>query len=338
MRVLFLTYPWIGLNQGGLQFQIRHTEKSLTKIGIEIEYFDPWCDKIDHIDICHFFALDQSLLPFAKRLKERRKPYVCSPVFNKFKLSLRKEKIKKTLSTFVPGLLNYYQFYDSILRGAGKIFPLNLEEKTHLSGLFDISDDKFKIIPNGIDKTFQRSNPQLAIDKFGCKDFVLEVGSIGPRKNQLTLIRAMKNLPYKLVLVGPFETGCVGYIESCKREAGENIIFAGSIHNTDPLLASCYSAAKLFVLPSFSEVMPLTLYEAAQAGCQLIASYNFPIDHTIEEYVSRIQPNDVVGLSKLIGEKMNQKTIPVLKSLASQMPTWDDVAYSINEEYKKLIG
>src|SRR5262249_55193271 len=136
------------------------------------------------------------------------------------------------------------------------------------------------------------------------QDFVLNVASIEGRKNQLSLIAAMKNLPYPLVIIGKATSEQEDYMNNCRKEAGSNVLFTGGLAHDDPLLASAYAAARLFVLPSSSEVMPLTLYEAAIAGCRVAVSRNVPIAPSIAPMIPTFDPSDIQELAACITREM----------------------------------
>ena len=42
MKVLFITYPRIGLGHGGFEIQIEKTCQELRHIGVEVLLYDPW--------------------------------------------------------------------------------------------------------------------------------------------------------------------------------------------------------------------------------------------------------------------------------------------------------
>ncbi len=57
---------------------------------------------------------------------------------------------------------------------------------------------------------------------------ILCVARIEGRKNQLNLIRALANTPYRLILIGAVDTNQKDYYQQCKQAAGPNIEFIDS--------------------------------------------------------------------------------------------------------------
>lgn len=223
-----------------------------------------------------------------------------------------------------------------MLKMADRVIALNDLERELLISSLKLQSNNCVVIPNGISKRFVDGDPAVFEREYGIKNFVLEVGSIWRCKNQLSLIRAVSDLDYNLVLIGSSAKND-DYEARCRAEAGDNVFLTGHIDYNDPLLAGAFAAAKLFVLPSYSEVMPLTLYEAALAGCKLIASRNFPVADEISDYVPRVDPDDIVGLRKLIDKEMQSDADPALKEKVAAMPDWLDVAKSIRSVYEDVL-
>ena len=109
---------------------------------------------------------------------------------------------------------------------------------------------------------------------FSEKQFVVSiVGSICPRKNQLSLIKALSSLPdnIHLLLVGPFfnddyESFIMGMVNDLGLKS--RITFTGHLDD----VVSVYEASDVYCLPSSSEGMPNSLLEAMSAGLPSIAS------------------------------------------------------------------
>ncbi len=341
MKVLFICRPNIGLSKGGLQGQIYRTAKGLEKRGIEVIFHDSWKNQIKDVDICHCWSSDPHMVYHVKEAKKSGIPVVISPVFMRFLEPLLKVMLEYRLAKLVPGLFTPQKIQHHMFRACDKVIALNMEEKKVLQRIFKLNKKSLEVIPNGIDQKFAKGDPELFKKKFGIKDFVLQVGYIESRKNALTTIKAVKNLPYKLVLVGGWEMRDQCYVEQCKRAANGNVIFTGHIDYDDPLIASAYAAAKVFVLPSFSEVMPLVVYEAAQAGCKLVLSDTYPCSELIKDHVLFANPNRPGQFKKQIetamsGPRKNRNN--TLQDIALSMPSWQDISDQIIATYSSVLS
>ena len=148
----------------------------------------------------------------------------------------------------------------------------------------------------------------------------------------------MAHLPYRLVIVGGAMLGHNAYAEKCRAAAGKNVLFTGRLAYEDSLLPSAYAAAKVFVLPSQSEVMPQCLYEAAAAGCKLIVSRNIPVAPSIRDHVDTFHPDKPAELAKLTEKAMAPQGDGGAARVPFRMRTWQDVADQIIGIYEELLG
>ncbi|WNM57994.1 glycosyltransferase family 4 protein [Candidatus Nitrospira allomarina] len=338
MKVLFLTYPRIGLNRGGLQIQIEETAKGLVQRGVEVIFYDPWRNQIPDVDICHVFSIDGSAISHVQRSLATGKPVIVSSVLNLFHLHPLLMRMKVLSSAFIPGMYSDLKRANLMLHAASRVIALNENERNLLSTVFSLPSERIATIPNGLKASFATADPLLFEEKYGVKDFVLNVASIEERKNQLTLICAMKRMPYPLVIIGNIRSEQEEYISRCRAQANKQVIFTGSLAHDDPILASAYRAAKLFVLPSFSEVMPLSLYEASIAGCRVIASKNVPVASPLQHLISVFDPHSPEGLASLITTEMEKPRSEELQSVALEMPSWQQVCEQIHDCYESALS
>ncbi len=332
MRVLFLTYPRIGLNRGGLQIQIEETARSLSKLGVDVVQYDPWKNQLEDVDICHVFSIDSSMIYHVNRAVSLAVPVILSPVLSLFDSHQWVSRMKQRMS-ILPGVYSDLRRAGWMLSAATKIIALNSEEKELLDAVFRIEPSKVCTVPNGISRAFTAGDSRLFENAYGLRDFVLNVASIEPRKNQLSLVRAMKHLPYTLVLVGKCSPEHADYLKKVEDEAGDNVRVVGAIRHDDPMLVSCYRAAKLFVLPSFSEVMPLTINEAVLAGCRIAVSDRVPISESIVPHSERFRPDDVDAIAQTVDRKMQECEPSRVSRAVTAMPTWDEICQELVKIY-----
>lgn len=128
-------------------------------------------------------------------------------------------------------------------------------------------------IPNGIEAPTLRELESLK--RFGLeKDgYVLSLGRLVPEKGIHYLIKAFSklNTSLKLVIVGG-DSLSGGYLKKLKRlaEGDQRIVFTGPLYGEDK--DEAFSNAKLFVIPSDLEGMPIAMLEAMSYGCPTLAS------------------------------------------------------------------
>ncbi len=140
------------------------------------------------------------------------------------------------------------------------------------------------LVPNGVDvSTFSNADGAAFRKAYGFDEadrIILCVSRIDPQKNQSGLVRAFARFAvehplHRLVLMGPVA------VEAYQREVEAEInrldlrgsvTLAGGLPPDNPLLASAYKAAEMFVLPSVHEPFGMVVLEAWAAGTPVVAS------------------------------------------------------------------
>lgn len=129
------------------------------------------------------------------------------------------------------------------------------------------------------------------------------VASLTEVKNHATLLRAWavvrRSLPHaRLTLAGdgPLRESLRQQVQDLGIEEG--VAFAGLLDDVRPPL----HAASVFVLPSSSEALPLSLLEPMAAGCAPVASAVGGIPDVIEDGVTGrlVPPGDATALSEAL--------------------------------------
>ncbi|MEZ5319970.1 MAG: glycosyltransferase [Vicinamibacterales bacterium] len=128
----------------------------------------------------------------------------------------------------------------------------------------------WSLVHNGVDAAWaEGASPEPFRRRLGLSDYVLSVGRLEPRKNQLLLARALRDTDLDLVLVG--DVPKPDYADLVRRHGGR-VHLVGRLGHDDDLLRSAFAGARLFALPSWSEGAPLSALEAAAFGLPLVLS------------------------------------------------------------------
>lgn len=163
-------------------------------------------------------------------------------------------------------------------RPCGRIVAVSNAVATFLSDRVGLSPARVETIYNGIDlDTYHRNgaSSDLRVELgIGPSDRVITaVGSLYPVKGQRYLIRAMPAILQRVptatcLLVGHGHLRAELEREVQALDLTRSVRFLGFRHDVPTLLGM----SDLFVLPSLSEGLPLSLLEAMAAGCPVVAT------------------------------------------------------------------
>jgi len=251
-----------------------HRLKSILNFG-HMSFF-PDCYKVlmdEDFDIIHSHVFRHPHLEIANLVGKIKKiPVVLhghSPFFKRGEISAKK--------------LFYYSLYDfqaklRFLKNINKIIALTEFEKNRYLNL-GVQHEKIAVIPNAAsDDCFQKVNPKPFLKKHNLqgKKIILFIGNLNNVKRPDLLLRALAKLIIKnpkvfLLLVGPDEGMLKEITLLAKNLKVENhYAWLGPLYGKDKL--QVLSAAKLFILPSDLDALPLVLVEAMAQGIPVIGS------------------------------------------------------------------
>ncbi len=347
-NVLFTTYLYAFQVYGGAEIQLLKTKEYLDKTGgCNVKLFDIFKDRINQYDILHNFLMWDSCLPLARIAKGAGIKFVLTPIWIPPNYGLRQKLNLSTLERFYTNIRqrgyntsrDWYP-YKEFLELADIVLPSSQMEASLLSKYYKIPSNKFRIIPNGVDEEFALGNPNLFIEKYGIADFVLHVARIYPLKNTLNVVKVCKDLNVPLVIIGQPGPGEEAYFEECKKVAGstKNIKFIGSLPHDSEELKSAYAAARVFVLPSLSEVAPLSALEAGLAGCNMVITNRGAVKEYFKEYARYVDPRSVEDLKLKVKQAYEETKTTKLKELILEEYTWKKVANKVLNAYQSIFN
>lgn len=184
--------------------------------------------------------------------------------------------------------LGEYKFFDTIYMKAfmklsciiaNKVIAVSNSTKNDIVSILKITPNKISVVYEAVESNFKKVQDQQKIDevlnKFSMKKpFIFYCGSLSPRKNILTALKAfneIKNeIPHNFYLSGGQswkDANVVAYIE---KELSDRVFRIGYLSEEE--LVVIYSAADLFAYPSLYEGFGLPILEAQACGCPVITS------------------------------------------------------------------
>lgn len=177
----------------------------------------------------------------------------------------------------------YLQY--SMARAAGKsdfIITVSENSKQDILRIFNLKEEKVKVIYNGISENFKPINDESLLysirQKYGFPDkIILYIGTLQPRKNVDTLIRSYyrlrkeKKIEHQLVIAGRkgwLVKELIKLVDELR--LSKDVVFTGYIPDKD--LPSLYNLADIFVYPSSYEGFGLSVLEAMACGTPVITT------------------------------------------------------------------
>ena len=318
---------------GGIQVRIRQIAKQLVYRGCQVDFFNPMETKIQGYDVIHLFNLVPEHYDMARFAYSRGIKVVVStivPLKGGWKIRLISNMIRHPMMTI-------YNKNKSILKMASAVIVETKKEMQFIAKNYGIDKRKIHVIPNGIDDDGCKTD--LIYEKLGFKrDYILCVGRFDNNKNQISVIKALKNTGIDIVFIGGSASDNDSYFRKCKEEAKDfdNIHFMGWVDSDSPLLASAYANAKVFIFPSIQETFGMVLVEAGIRGANLVVSNTLPIlDYSVFDNCLTINPFDIKDIKEKTIKAFNSPRDETQKNRLLSVFSWDAVIQAHINLYKQ---
>lgn len=199
-----------------------------------------------------------------------------------------------------------YNFIKSSIKRTNHIITISDSEKKRIIKHSKKPSDSISFVYHGVDEKFYERNVEEKhniITKYQLPPkYVLYVGRINIRKNIKTLLSSFSQIYNKdiaLVIVGKEENNDVDFQETLYRLNIEKRVFVLG-HIPDEDLGVIFSAAKIFVFPSFAEGFGLPPLEAMKSGVPSIVSNINSLNEVCGDCVLYFNPNNVDELKENI--------------------------------------
>lgn len=346
LKVLYVSYPSAFQNIGGGEILLLKMKEYVERAGVQVKLFDMWNDKLEDYDLVHVFGSVKECLGLIRVANVRGTRVAITPLFwsswkrafgaygglrEKTELFLR-HAMKVAAPAFPSGRR-------SMMLASDLIFPNSLMEQKQIARLFAIPEDRMTVVYNGVDRRFEAADPSLWRARHGAGEFILTVGRIEPRKNQLNLIRAVRKMSgMKLTVIGNPVSGFESYAEQCRREGEGFTFFAGGLAHEDPMLASAYAAAKVYALPAWFETPGLVAMEAALAGSHVAATEGGSTREYFGDRVEYFDPGRPSSIAAALAGTLARADQAALKRHILENFTWEKVAADTVAAYRRTVA
>ncbi|UCG56528.1 MAG: glycosyltransferase family 4 protein [Phycisphaerales bacterium] len=333
LKALFWLRPDFRMCPGGDTVQAKYTAQALSELGWKVDICsDPDIDPgvYDIVHLWHLERCHDTWLYFQKAKKSRRRIFL-SPIYwpsnqtpltgflNKQRRAV-KENLKDVMRLGMTGTKGHRRFVlasvrkgwlacrEQLLNCVDLLLPNSASEAEILRQ--ERQDDvPIAVIPNVVDTRMCDAVVKVPWEE---RSMILCVGHFCPRKNQLTLIKALKNTNISVVFVGGFRPARRWYYERCRREAAGQHTFMGSCSSQKVL--ELMGQARVHVLTSTSETPGLVNLEAGLMGCNLVLPPVAPVVDYFGDLAHYFSTYQVENIRQAIVDATNTRPAQSLES------------------------
>jgi glycosyltransferase involved in cell wall biosynthesis len=160
------------------------------------------------------------------------------------------------------------------------------------------------------------------------------VANIETRKNQLALIRAVRDLGLTLVLAGRVRDDA--YFQQCMAEGNGFVRYVGALPYGGPLLKSAYRGCRAFALPSLLETPGLASLEAASQGARIVITSVGCTREYFHDMATYVDPHDVSDIRTGIAAALTKPHDGALRQHVLSHYTWKKSGEALVEAYGRV--
>lgn len=313
--------------------QLVKTRDALAKFPVKLDLSDVGEPDLTGYDLVHLFNImpvRETYRQFVNAKRQHRK-VVLSPIYWDPGEFLR---VTGQTESFGQWWEQTMPLRREIMAGVDLILPNSHSELQALQQLFGELPPA-EVVPNGADPLFTVATPERFRRRYQRQGFLLSVGRICRRKNQLSLIRIARELGYQLVLIGPVNDGA--YYRECRQAAaGTGTLFIDTL--SQPELASAYAAARVHALVSWYDTPGLVSLEAALAGCRIVSTDRGSARDYLGDRAFYCNPADPQSIKQAVIAAWHSKSDPILRATILKKYTWQQAAAATYRAYRRVLG
>ena len=330
---------------GGDTIQMQKTKEALETLGCEVDLSLELRPDLSRYDLVHLFNLTRVQETFiqVKNAVAQNKPIVFSTIYwpniefeKNANIGIRGILGKKYLMTHA------YQKMQRYILGHTKIFlPNAQQEMKQIEKVlgFKAENESIVVVPNAIDVEVAKSALRSDCHNYDqYKGWLICVGRIDTRKNQLKLIESIAGSDYKLLLIGKQSPGQKNYYKKVMNaiQDNPNIQYIESVENSK--LYQIYKVCKVSVLPSWFETPGLVSLEAAAMGCNIVVSNKGTTKDYFKEFAYYCDVMDSASIRKQIDKAYNVAFDPRFRDMIFNEYTWDKAGEATFDGYRMALN
>lgn len=333
MKVKYVPFQPHCFAYGGFEIQMLSTLEASIKSGVDAQKIDIWSRDND-FDILHCWGLGFHHYENIRWAKNGGKKVVLTALLSYYETF--NERIRQFFSTYIKKA----QYYIQIANMADVIVVVNELQAEACLKYFKVPSRRIHVVPNIVHPKYFENKIDFSFPtKYNVSNYVLVVGSVCARKNQLNLIKACIKKNMKLVIIGRLLEGEDAYGKQIEQaiDGNSNITWIKGLKANSDELISAYQGSSLVALPSYVEQQPITLLEAVAVQKPLLIANRAFSKQKYYLNAKCIEPESVEsieeGLLSIISEP--SKYVPSLLTMDECRE--ENVGNMYHQLYKKVL-
>jgi glycosyltransferase involved in cell wall biosynthesis len=292
LRLLVTTYPTAFLNRGGGEIELIEIVRALRTQGVWADSYGPGSLPLNQYDsVLHFSVVPDGKTIFFEA-KANGKLMILAP-----SLWLRNTPApaeKQSMMEFIAA--------------ADVLLLKSRAEYENLSQYLDIEDKKVIYCKWGVDPLFEEpADHDLFRRAYNLERYILSVGIIEETKNQLNVIRALREFDIPVVFLGDYRDR--QYYEACVKLAPQNFRFLPFVQPKSEMLRSAFEGCSLYVECGL-EPAGLSAIEAAHARVPMVLSEGPWTDEHFPGLITTADPLSVDSISTAAKSALSKDVDP----------------------------
>lgn len=335
-KIAFVGAVPFNLIFGGGETQQLKTMAALKALGVAVEFYDRSARAFEY-EIVHVFGCHYWNYQLAHLAKSKGAKIVLSPIsYNP--CPSRAYKMWRHFDRFVP-MDTTFRLHRKMVDLADVLLPNSVIEGDYIHEFFGADKSRMKVVPYGADPRFTAASPRQFVEKYGLEDFVLCVGKIEPRKNQVNLAKAMGGGKHKLVVIGEGIPNRRDYFSEFKSvvDAHDNITHIDFLPHDSDLLASAYAACRVHVLLGTNETPGIVNLEAGLAGANLVVANCPPVREYLSGFAEYCDPAVIGDIQRAIAAACSKPRSTALRDRILTEFTWEIAAQRTKAAYDDIL-
>lgn len=298
---------------GGFEIQMLSTLDAVVKSGGNASKIDIW-SRDNAFDILHCWGLGFHHFENIRWAKHAQKKVVLTALLSYYETPT--EKIRHFFSTYIKKA----QYFIEIANTVDAIVVVNDLQANICHKYFKVPTKKIFVVPNIINDIFFNTTLNTSfVSKYQIDNYILTVGSVCHRKNQLNLIKACIKVNKKLVIIGKLLEGEEQYGALIEKiiSNNNNILWIKGISANSNELLSAYQNSLMVALPSYIEQQPITLLEGAAVQKPLLISNKAFAKQKYYQNAMLVSPDNIDDMANSIQTIINnpEKFVPSKNNL-----------------------